>query len=522
MNRSALPTRHRKSPGLIARKWTSTAAVLVKSGLGSADDRSLIRRYRTRADHWTFLFAQITAYSFAVLLLTGVFLTFYFDPSMARAPYDGPYRPLQGVPVSRAYDSTMQLSFEVRGGLLMRQIHHWAALIFCASIALQLLRLFFTGGFRRPRLLNWLIWVGLLALGMVASLTGTILPDDMLSGGSLLLTKGVLESIPFVGTHLQRLVFDGGFPGEVIIERVYWLHILILPLIIIGALAHRRRLVTRQHGHTRFAPGPAAGRLGSHHITRAHAAIIGAPKPAAIAMFLFTCGVLALLGGFVQINAIWQFGPFEPGAITAGAVPGWYMAFLDGAVRIMPGWELDIAGHPFTLAVLVPAVIVPGVFFTALALWPLGEAIITGDRAEHHILDRPRDRPARTGAGAAGMTFYGLLWLAAANDQIAVTFHLDLFAVTWFFRVAVFAGPVAAFVLTNRICHHLTRQERHDTVHGRETGRIVMDTKGRFTEIHISPDHPDEATGSPASLPPQGVTASSQPAHRTEAPEATM
>ncbi|QFG22469.1 cytochrome b N-terminal domain-containing protein [Actinomadura sp. WMMB 499] len=475
------------SPRPTAEKYFSTAVLLVRSTLRSSDGPGLTRRYRSRTDHWTFMFAQITGYSFAVLVLTGVFLTFYYDPSMARAPYDGPYGPLQGVPVSRAYDSTMELSFEVRGGLLVRQIHHWAALIFCASIALQLLRLFFTGGFRRPRFLNWLIWVGLFTLGMVASLTGTILPDDMLSGGSLLLTKGVLESIPVVGTHLQRFVFGGDFPGDVIIERVYWLHILVLPLAIGGALAHRRRLVRRQHGHTRFAPGSAARRLGSQHIPRLGSVFADAPRTASFAMFLYTCGLLVLLGGFVQINAIWQFGPFEPGAITAGAVPGWYMAFLDGAVRIMPGWELDVGGHPLTLAVLVPAIVVPGVFFTALALWPLGEAVVTGDRAEHHVLDRPRDRPVRTAAGAAGVTFYGLLWLAAANDQIAVHFHQDLFAVTWFFRVAVFAGPVAAFVLTNRICHHLVRRERHVAVHGRETGRIVMDVQGRFSEIHTPP-----------------------------------
>ncbi|WP_165958814.1 cytochrome b N-terminal domain-containing protein [Actinomadura sp. KC345] len=484
------------TPGRIAGKWFSTGTELVKGARGGAGGPGATRRYRSRADHWTFMFAQITGYSFAVLVVTGVFLTFYFDPSMARAPYDGPYGPLQGVPVSRAYASTMELSFEVRGGLLVRQIHHWAALIFCASIALQLLRLFFTGGFRRPRLLNWLVWVGLFVIGMVASLSGTILPDDMLSGGSLLLTKSVIESIPFAGTRLSRFVFGGDFPGEVIIERVYWLHILILPLAIGGALAYRRRLVSRRHGHTRFAATSAARRLGSHHVARARTAIVGAPRPAAIAMFLFTCGTLALLGGFVQINAIWQFGPFEPGAITAGAVPGWYMAFLDGAIRITPGWEFDVAGHPLTLAVLIPAVLVPGVFFTALVLWPLGEAVVTGDRAEHHVLDRPRDRPARTAAGVAGMTFYGLLWLAAANDQIALNFHLDLFTVTWFFRVAVFAGPAAAFVVTDRICRHLTRRERQDRTHGRETGRIAMDARGRYTAVHSRPAPPDEASAS--------------------------
>ncbi|MEU5879071.1 cytochrome b N-terminal domain-containing protein [Spirillospora sp. NPDC047279] len=441
--------------------------------------RTLMGRRRSTADHWTFLFGEIAVYTFAVLLVTGAFLTVFFDPSMERVVYDGSYTPLKGVPMTEAYRSTLDIGFEVRGGLLVRQAHHWAALVFIAAITLQLLRMFFTGAYRRPRGLNWLIWITLLLLGMAAGVTGSILPDDMLSGGSLGLIQGVTQSIPLIGTDLTWLLFGGDFPGDAIIPRFYWAHVLLLPGAMIGLFLLRRRLI-RKNGHTHFA-GPGAGGAGATAV----------PAGTSVALFLATAGVLTFLGAFVQINAIWQFGPYKPGDITAGAVPGWYMGFLDGAIRIMPGWEFDVAGHPLTLAVLVPALVVPGAFFTVLAAYPALERRLTGDNAVHHFLDRPRDAATRTGVGAAGITFYGLLWAAAANDQIAYNFHLSLFAVTWFFRIAVFAAPVLAFVVTQRICLFLTAREREEALHGRETGRIVMSATGGFTEIH-EPVRPDD------------------------------
>ena len=150
---------------------------------------------RSQADHWSFLFSQIAVYSFAVAVVTGVLLAVFFKPSMTGVTYHGSYQALNGVQMSQAYESTLHISFDVRGGLLMRQIHHWAALIFVAAVCLQLLRLFFTGAFRRPRGLNWLIWVILLVLGMAVGWTGGILPNDMMSGGSLGVLQAVLESI---------------------------------------------------------------------------------------------------------------------------------------------------------------------------------------------------------------------------------------------------------------------------------------------------------------------------------------
>ncbi|HEU5421353.1 MAG TPA: cytochrome b N-terminal domain-containing protein [Streptosporangiaceae bacterium] len=424
-------------------------------------------------DRWSFLFGELALYAFVVLAATGVVLAVFLDPSMERVIYHGSYAPLRGVPVSRAYESALHLSFDVRGGMLLRQVHQWAALIFVAAVCLQILRLFFTGAFRRPGGLNWLIWVALLPLGMAAGWTGSILPDDMLSGGGLALLQGVVQSIPVAGTRLMLWLFGGEVPGHRIIPLLYWVHVLILPVAMAGLFALQRRLA-RRHGYGRFPGAASSGRPGS---------FFSAPLVASAAMFFATCGLLTLLGALFQISPIWLYGPYQPGAITAGAVPDWYMGILDGALRIMPAWEVQIAGHPLTLSVLVPALIVPGVFFTLLAGYPLLERRLTGDRAAHYLLDRPRDAAARTGVGAAGITFYGLLWAAAANDQIAYHFHLDLFAVTWFFRVAVLIGPLLAFTLTERICLGLTRRERDEAEHGRPTGLIVMTPDGAFREI---------------------------------------
>jgi ubiquinol-cytochrome c reductase cytochrome b subunit len=418
------------------------------------------------------MLGEIALYAFVVLVITGIFLTIFFEPDMHRVAYDGSYRLLRGVPVSKAYDSTLRLSFDVRGGLLMRQMHHWAALIFIAAICFLLIRLFFTGAFRRPRGINWLIWVTLLILGMVAGWTGTILPDDMLSGGSLELLQGVLQSIPVVGTHLTLWVFGDGIPGHQIIPRIYWLHVLIVPAAMAALLALRHRLA--RHGHASLPVLADSRRAGAFQ---------DAPAAVSVALFFATCGVLALLGALAQVNPIWLLGPSQPGGTTAGAVPDWYMGFLDGALRIMPSWEFELAGHPVTLGVLVPALIVPGAFLTILAAYPLLERRLTGDQDLHHFLDRPRDAATRTAVGAAGITFYGLLWAAAANDQIAYHLQVDLYAVTWFFRLAVFAGPLLAYTLTQRICLGLVRRELDEAKHGRKTGRIVMSPDGGFSEI---------------------------------------
>jgi ubiquinol-cytochrome c reductase cytochrome b subunit len=443
--------------------------------------RSLLAKRRSfQFSHWSFMFAEIAFWSFVVLAVTGVVLMMFYDPGMSQVTYDGSYGPLRGLFVSKAFDSTMHLSLEVRGGLLIRQVHHWAALVFVAAVALQLVRMFLTGAFRRPRTRQWLIWVTLLALGMAAGETGNALPDDMLSGGSLWLIMSVAQSIPVVGTWALSLLFGPGFPGDRIIPVMYGGHLLIA--VVVAALLVARELLVRRHSHSRFI------------------ASVPARRSARPTMALATIGMLIILGFGFQIAPIWLYGPAKPTQISAGSAPDWYMGFLDGALRIMPGWELTIGDHTLSLAVLIPTLVIPGVFFTALAVYPMAERFsvsrrgrdalgrpkatsrMTRETLAHDLLDRPRETPVKTAIAVAGVTFYGLLWAAAANDQIAYRFHLTVEAVTIFFRFAVVIGPVIAFVITRGICLALQQTDRHVAEHGVETGIIMRSPDGGFHE----------------------------------------
>ena len=187
-------------------------------------------------DHWSFLFGEIALYSFVVLIGTGVFLTLFFEPSLARTTYDGVYDPLRGVQMSVAYDSAMRISFDVNGGLLMRQTHHWAALVFVAAISVHLMRIFFTGAFRKPRDLNYYIGLTMLTLALVEGFAGYSMVDDLLSGMGLAIAYATTLSIPVIGGDVGFLIWGGEFPGAAdFISRLFIVHVLILPVIIGGA-----------------------------------------------------------------------------------------------------------------------------------------------------------------------------------------------------------------------------------------------------------------------------------------------
>jgi ubiquinol-cytochrome c reductase cytochrome b subunit len=413
------------------------------------------------ADRWAAVFGRIAVYSFLMALVSGILLLPFFQSSMTPVVYHGSYRELDGRTVSRAYQSALNISFDVRGGLLIRQVHHWSADLFVAAVCLRLIRVFFRGRFRWPA---WLIWVGLLLAGMLAGFSGAILPDDMLSGGSLSVFTGVISSLPLVGTHLEMLIFGGSFPGHVIIPRAYWVHIVVLPLALGGLLLATYR-------------GRRPRPLRARRIDP---------------MLPFTGAVLVALGALAQINPVWLFGPYQPGSISSGSVPDWYMGFLDGALRVMPAWELSIGGHPLSLDVLIPAVIVPGLFFTLMAAYPLLDGWIAdgrpprGPRRSRQVAllpPKPADPANRIGVGVAGITLYGLLWAAAANDQIAYHLQIPLYTVTWVFRVLVLAGPVLACALARAICHVAEARRRDEAEHGIETGRIAMTPEGGFAEI---------------------------------------
>ncbi|WP_129339249.1 cytochrome b [Cellulomonas endophytica] len=429
-------------------------------------------------DHWSFLLGEVALYSFVTLLISGAFLTMFFVPSMAETEYTGPFATQEGLHMTEAYASTLRLSFEVRGGLLMRQIHHWAALIFMASIVVHMMRVFFTGAFRKPRELNWVVGFTLLILGLAAGFTGYSLPDDVLSGNGLRITDGVVRSIPIVGSYLSYMIFGGEFPGTDLIPRLYTIHILLVPALIL-ALIGLHLLFVVLHKHTQF---PGSGRTDKN--------VVGYPLfPVYVAkaggFFFVVFGVLALMGATMSINPVWNYGPYDPSPVSAGAQPDWYMLFLEGSLRLMPGGaEVVIAGYTLSLNVLIPAVVVPGLLFSLLALYPFVEAAVSGDKREHHVLDRPRNVPFRTAFGVAVLTAFFVLVLAGSNDLIATHFRMSLNDITGVLRIAFFVAPVAAFWMTKRICLSLQRKDRELVLHGHESARIVRFASGEYIEVH--------------------------------------
>ncbi|MDQ1555575.1 MAG: ubiquinol-cytochrome c reductase cytochrome b subunit [Actinomycetota bacterium] len=428
-------------------------------------------------DHWSFMLGEVALYSFVVILLSGTFLTFFFQASMTSVIYDGSYAPLKGIEMSNAMQSTLDISFDIRGGLLMRQIHHWAALLFIASIGLHMLRIYFTGAFRKPREINWVVGFILFILAMAEGFTGYSLPDDLLSGNGLRIIDGLIKGIPIVGTWISYLLFGSQFPGTDIVPRLFTLHILLLPAILVAALGiHLVLLVINKH--TQFAgPGKTNNNVVGVPIMPTFAAKAGG-------FFFIIFGVIALIASLFTINPIWTYGPYDPSPVSAGTQPDWYIGFADGALRLVPPHLEWLWGpYTFSLNIFLPVVVL-GLFIVVVMFYPFLEAWVTGDKREHHIADRPRNAPTRTAIGAAGVTFYAVLWGAASSDLIATHFLISIEGVITTLQILLIVGPIIAYFVTKRICIGLMKKDREIALHGYESGRIVRLPGGEYIEVH--------------------------------------
>ena len=406
-------------------------------------------------DHWSFLLGEVALYAFVVVVGTGIYLTLFYSDSTATVVYHGPYRPLQGQEMTHAYKSVLDLSTVVKPGLLMRQTHHWAANVFIVAIVLHLLRVFFTGAYRKPRELTY--WIGLIMLmtTLLEGYLGYSLADDLLSGMGLAIGYAVALSIPFVGGNIASLIWDGPFPGgPAFFPRMYIAHVLLFPVLIGTLLAVHLLLVAARH-HTQFRD--ARGQTEDR--------VLGVPAfpgqaPRSLGLFLVTVGVLFLLGGLAQINPIWLWGPFHTYASTNGAQPDWYLGWLIGGLRLVPGWDLVVGGrtvvpNPFWGGILFPLVV-----FGFAFLWPALERRITGDHAFHNLLDRPRDAPLRTAVGVGVISWVFVVFLAGSADRVTVAVGLDYQTQIWVYRVLVWLVPLVAAGIAYRACVELQAVER--------------------------------------------------------------
>jgi ubiquinol-cytochrome c reductase cytochrome b subunit len=442
-------------------------------------------------DHWTFMLGEIALYSFVALLLTGTYLTLFFEPSTAERVYDGAYQPLRGSQVSSAFASTVSLSFDVRAGLLIRQAHHWAALVFVVAIVLHLMRVFFTGAFRKPRELNWLVGVTMLALALLNGFTGYSMPDDLLSGTGLRIIYSTVLSIPLLGGWIAFLVFGGEFPAGETLPRLYISHVLLVPGLFVLLISLHLVMLIRQK-HTHF-PGPGHG---EHNVVGSRLW----PGYAVRSLSLLT-GVFAVvfaLGGLVQINPVWIYGPFHPAQATSPAQPDWYVAWGDGALRLFPPIEFRVFGH-LVAAPFLPGVGLGTVTFLLLYAWPWLERWRTGDHGLHQVLERPRERPWRVAIGAGALTFFAVLLVAAADDIIARLFRIPVLGILRTLQILVLTLPfvvAAVALLTARALRagtaaslgELTRADLHAGLQAAGARRETTGGQDEVIDLWRNPD----------------------------------
>jgi ubiquinol-cytochrome c reductase cytochrome b subunit len=482
----SLPADATKPPAKLERK----AARLAGKAARGFDKRFGVAKWMRGAlkrpfpDHWSFFLGELALYSFIVLILTGTFLTLFFRPSLTEIVYHGSYVKLDGIKMSEAYSSTIGISFDVRGGLLIRQIHHWAADVFLISIMIHVLRIFFTGAFRMPRELNWIIGTVMLALAAVEGFLGYSMPDDMLSGTGLRIADGIMLSVPVVGTYLSFFLFGGQFPGEDFVSRFYIAHVLIVPGLLIALITAHLMSVWHQ-GHTQWA--------GKKEHERNE---VGNPTyPIFMAktggLFFFTFGILAVLGTAAQINPIWLYGPYRPDLATSLAQPDLYIGFLEGTLRIMPGIESSIWGHTFMWNVFLPAVAFPAAFFLIMGAYPFVEQWATGDWRDHQLLDRPRNAPARTGIGVAVIALAVDIEMAGAQDVFSYYLNIPYEFLVYLFRIGFFVFPVAGFFAARHICLALQRADARKLREGESYGIAVAGPTQAY--VPVNKPLPEEA-----------------------------
>ncbi len=443
---------------------------MIRDAVRALDERSGTAPFLRSAlryvfpDHWSFLLGEVALYAFIVLVGTGIYLTLFFDPSTQRVVYHGTVASLRGTEMSEAYRSVVDISFKVKAGLLIRQTHHWAADVFVAAIVLHLLRVFFTGAFRKPRELTYLIGVTMLAAALLEGFLGYSMVDDLLSGMGLAIGYAVLLSVPLLGAPLALLVWGGPFPGDPAFwSRMYIAHVLLLPILIATLLGLHLFLVASRH-HTQFRKRRATERR-----------VVGLPAfpaqaPRSLALMFAVFGVLFLLGGLVQINPIWLWGPFDVSSSTNGAQPDWYLGWLIGALRLVPGFDVTVADrtvvpNPFWGGILFPLVV-----FGVIASWPWLERRVTGDRGAHNLLDRPRDAPLRSAIGAGLLTWVLVALLAGSADRADVFFGLGYEWQIGFYRVAFWVAPILVAVVVHRLLVGLQRSERVESDRRRAIG----------------------------------------------------
>ncbi|WP_146418071.1 cytochrome b [Haloarcula hispanica] len=365
----------------------------------------------------SFLLGEVALFCFLLLILSGVFLGFFFEPSTSDVEYDGSVQKFQGEEMPEAFVSVLHITYDVPFGMFIRRLHHWAAHLFVASIGLHMLRVFFTGAYRNPREPNWIVGTGLAALSMGAAYTGYALPFDEFAATATSIGYNLTISIPLLGDFLGQVVFGGEFPSSATIPRLYFLHVLVIPAAIAVGLAVHMAILIRQKHTEAPRDGDVTG--GRQSVDEEDDDIIiglpAFPNQAAVSavVFFVTAATLSALAGLLPVHNVAEYGPNDPAATPELIMPDWFLMWVYGFLKLLPQISFNV-GPAHINGEFIGGIVLPGLVFAAVALWPFI------DRTEPtHFTADPLDRPWQTGVGVAAVAFIMIASIAGMNNILA-------------------------------------------------------------------------------------------------------
>jgi ubiquinol-cytochrome c reductase cytochrome b subunit len=430
--------------------------------------------------NWSFLLGEVALFALVILVLTGVFLTMFFRPSTAPVTYSGSLELYDGIELPAAFASILRLSYDIPGGLFMRRVHRGASHLFIVGIVLHMLRIILTGAFRRPRELNYLIGIGLLTLAFAEGFTGYSLPWDSLAGNGVRIAYSMLLSFPVVGDRLVFWVFGGGFPTGDVVPRFFVFHVLLMPGLIIGAVTVHLVLLVRQK-HTQF---PHLGIDG-------HRLVFGKPLwPAqfgeSITLMLWVGGLLAAAAVLIPWSDVTLLGPYVPGEVPNNAQPDWFMFWIEGALRIVPGFEIDLPGVTIS-GPFIAGIILPGLVFTGLMVYPFIERKVYNLEGDWHVLQNPLEIPLRAAMVVGTFLFILILSAAATNDILSRLTGVPIELVTWFFRITTILVPALLSWLIWRYSRRRLARREIGVAHTDE------ENDARYAAVPLPEAHREEA-----------------------------
>lgn len=421
------------------------ALAWVTDRLQLESDRGLLGKAFPAED--SFLLGEVALFSFVVIVLSGIFLGVFYEPSSADVVYQGVIDQYQGEQLPAAFVSVLHITYGVPFGMFIRRIHHWAAHLFVASIALHMFRVYFTAAYRNPREINWIVGTILAVLAMGGSYTGYALPFDEFGATATGIGYNLAISVPVIGDFLGQLVFAGEFPSSGAIPRLFFLHVLVIPLAIMGLLVVHMLILMRQK-HTE----------GTRSETEAEAAEVDAdddsvilglpayPNQAAVGavVFFLTAGTLSLLAGFLPVHNIVAYGPNDPASTPAVVMPDWFLMWVYGFLKVLPGWTTFHLGGIELTAEFWGGILLPGVVIVVVALWPFF------DRATEprHFLADPLNAPRRTAIGIGAITMILVASLAGMNNLLGTAIGISTTVLNPYLLWGIILVPLVVGIIT--------------------------------------------------------------------------